>query len=466
MNTSNQQNIVARFAPSPTGLFHVGSLRTALFNYLYAKNQDGKYILRIEDTDKERSKKEYEEDILESLAWLGLNHEAFYRQSEHVGDHTEMLKRLVAEGKAYVSNEAEHAQTVMSEKAATENRRDSVIRFKNPNKLVTFTDLILGDIEVDTTDLGDFVIAKDFDTPLYNFAVVIDDMNMQITHVIRGQDHVSNTPRQILLYEALGVETPKFAHIPLILATDKAKLSKRKHGENVAVSTYRRNGYLPEALLNFMALVGWNPGTEQEIFSLEELVQNFSLDRVQKSAGVFNIDKLNWVNKEHIKKLPVDELKKYILEYLPDEIKNLSGYNDIMLEKIIPIMTERILTFGDIRTMTQAGEYTYYFSRPEFDINKLAWKKELTPEVKDQIKKHLQYVIEQLKTISDNECTQEKVKELIWPYAEENGKGDVLWPMRFSLSGMEKSPDPFILAQILGKQETIERLQLAIEKLD
>src|SRR5690606_16076005 len=248
-------------APSPTGKLHIGGVRTALFNYLFARQNGGKFILRIEDTDKERSKKEYEADILETFDWLTLEYDEFYRQSERTEIYEEQIKKLIDSGHAYISEE----------NANESGKRSSVIRFKNPNKEIIFNDLILGDIKINTTDLGDFVIAKDLNTPLYHLTVVVDDALMEISHVIRGQEHISNTPRQILILEALEFERPIYAHIPLILAPDKTKLSKR-HGALAALE-YRELGYFKEAILNFMALIGWNPGDEREIFSKEDLIK-------------------------------------------------------------------------------------------------------------------------------------------------------------------------------------------------
>ena len=252
------KKIVTRMAPSPTGKFHVGSVRTALFNYLFARQNGGKFILRIEDTDKERSKKEFETDIIEAFDWLTLEYDEFYRQSERTEIYKKHIQKLIDDGFAYISKE----------EATEEKQRSEVIRFKNPNKVVKFNDLILGDIEVDTTDLGDFVIAKDLENPLYHLTVVVDDGIMEVSHVIRGQDHISNTPRQILILEALGFQRPIYAHIPLILAPDKTKLSKR-HGA-LATLEYRDIGYFKEAILNFMAMIGWNPGDDREIFSKQE----------------------------------------------------------------------------------------------------------------------------------------------------------------------------------------------------
>ncbi len=463
MSDSNEK-IIVRFAPSPTGFFHVGSLRTALFNYLFAKQQRGTYILRIEDTDKERSKKEYEDDILACLKWLGITHDAFYRQSEHAEEHKRLLKKLVDEGKAYVSKESEVAQETISTKADMTNRRESVIRFKNPNKVVIWNDMILGPISVDTTDLGDFVIAKDFDTPLYNFAVVSDDTAMDVTHVIRGQDHISNTPRQVLIYEALGAQVPAFGHIPLILAEDKAKLSKRKHGLSVAVRTYQDEGYLPEALLNFMALVGWNPGTEEEIFTLKELIDRFSIARVQKSSGVFNMTKLRWVNKEHIKKMSLDEQCAKITEFLDENTKQLADREHAIFDRIVPHILERIEIFSDVTKLCEQGELAFYFQAPTYLAEKLSFKGTVLSE---EIKTHLIRIKEILENLSELECMDiEMLKKAISAYTDTlPSRGNALHPFRMSLSGRDKSPDPFTITSVIGKTEVQERLQRAIDML-
>jgi len=271
---------IVRFAPSPTGFLHVGSARSALYNFLFARKNNGKFILRIEDTDKERSKKEFETDIIEGLNWLGLGYDELYRQSERGEVYKSHIEKMLDSGSIF---EAE----------------DKVIRFKNPNKKVKFNDLVRGEIEFDTTELKDFVIAKSVDEPLYHLAVVIDDFESGITHVIRGEDHISNTPRQILIQEAIGAPRPIYAHLPLILAPDRSKLSKRKHGESVSLDYYRNKGYSPEAIINYLALLGWNPGTEQEIFTLEELINVFDLSRVHKGGAIFDEKKLAWVNKKH-----------------------------------------------------------------------------------------------------------------------------------------------------------------------
>ena len=277
---NNLGKVAVRMAPSPTGNFHVGGARTALFNFLFARKNNGEFILRIEDTDKERSKKEFEDDIFESLEWLGLKYDEFYRQSERGEIYRNYVEKMLNNDSVY---EAE----------------DKVIRFRNPNKKIKFNDLVRGEIEFDTTELKDFVIAKSVDEPLYHLAVVIDDFESGVTHVIRGEDHISNTPRQILIQEAIGATRPLYAHLPLILAQDRSKLSKRKHGESVSLDYYRNKGYSPEAIINYLALLGWNPGTEQEIFTLEELINVFDLERVHKGGAIFDEKKLAWVNRKH-----------------------------------------------------------------------------------------------------------------------------------------------------------------------
>jgi glutamyl-tRNA synthetase len=439
--------IITRFAPSPTGNLHSGAYRTAIFAYLYTRKNTGKFVLRIEDTDKQRSTKEYEENILESLKWLGLEYDEFYRQSDNLDRHTEILHKMIADGHAYISKEeAKDGSGVIKE----------IVRFKNPNIDVSFHDEIKGEVTMNTADLGDFVIAKNVNEPLFHLAVVVDDFDEGVTHVIRGEDHVSNTPRQILIQRAIGAPTPVYAHLPLVLGLDKQKLSKRKGA--LAVTEYRDLGYLPETILNMVAMVGWNPGTDQELFSKEELVKEFSLDHVQKSPAVFNPEKLNWFNREYMKKLSFAELKSGIMKFLPAEFTKLS---DEMIDKLIPVIAERINYFGDVENMINDGELGYYISAPEIDLEKISWK----GEGNDQAKIHLEKALELLQTISENNWNSESVKESIWSYAEQVGRGNVLWPMRFALSGRDKSPDPFTLADILGKTETLARLKSVVEKL-
>lgn len=435
--------IVTRFAPSPTGHMHTGSYRTAFFSYLFAKKHGGKFVLRIEDTDKERSQQEYTDEIFKVFEIIGISYDEKYIQSENLPRHRELLHKLIQEDKAYISKEeAKDGSGVIKD----------IIRFRNPNKVVTFTDMIRGEISTDTTDLGDFVIAKNIDEPLFHLAVVIDDHDEGITHVIRAEEHIANTPRQILIHEALGFSIPQYAHLPLVLAPDKTKMSKRKGA--VPVVEYLERGYLPQALLNAICLCGWNPGTEQELFTRQELEQIFDLEKVQKAGAVFNEEKLNWFNREYIKQLDTVTLHNYIVKFLSQKFHAL-------IPKLQSVITERIDYFGQVAEMEQAGEFDYYITAPEIDMDKLSWK----GEGNDMAKKHLQEALDRMSVLDDTNWNMSSIKETVWEYAEQVGKGNVLWPIRFTLSGKDKSPDPFTLAEILGKQETIKRIQAVCEKI-
>ncbi len=436
------KKIVTRFPPSPTGLFHIGNARTFLFNYLFTKQNNGQIVFRLEDTDKERSKQEYAEDIIENIKWLGIEPDfsTTVKQSERTEVYKKYILKLISDDKAYVSKE----------KNIEVGKRDEVIRFRNPNKKIVFNDLIRGDIEFDTTELNDFVIAKSLEEPIYHLAVVIDDFEMGVTHVLRGDDGISNTPRQILIQEAIGAPRPIYAHLPLMIDTDKAKLSKRKHGEKVSVSYYKNMGYLPEAVVNFLALVGWNPGTDQEIWEMEELIKVFDIKKVQKGGGVFNPEKLDWINKEHIKRLSAEDLQNKIFEWLPKEMQN---------PKIVPIIAERISKFGDIKNMLSAGELDFFFKAPEYNKEKLIYK--TVPA--EKISENITSAVKALSEITENDFTKENIKEALMKIANNlENRGELLHPIRMALSGLDKSPDPFIIGEILGKNETISRLQKAI----
>jgi len=442
----NTENIVTRMAPSPTGKFHIGSVRTTLFNYLFARHHNGKFIIRSEDTDKERSKPEYEQNMLDSLKWLGLEFDEFYRQSERTEIYKQHIGKLIESGHAY---EAE---------ASNDDPNMNVIRFKNPNTKITFTDLILGNIEFDTTELGDFVIARNIETPIYHLTVVVDDGLMEVSHVIRGQEHINNTPRQILILEALGFKRPNYAHIPLIMSPRGGKLSKRDP-EVIPTLEYSDQGILPEALVNFMAFIGWNPGDEREIFSKEELIKEFDLMKVQKGGGVFNIDKLHWLNKEYLNKFSENEFRSYI-DPLFDELRATPIYREDIMQKITPVIRERTNYLGDVQNMITEGELDYYFVDPEINTEKVIWKK---GTIKGSIT-HLEKVVEMITNYS-SDWNKDGLRSLIFPYAEEAGKGDVLWPLRFSLSGRDKSPDPFTLLEILGKETVLKRITNNIQAL-
>jgi glutamyl-tRNA synthetase len=411
-----KSKIRVRIAPAPTGLFHIGTARTALFNYLFAKKNKGSFILRIEDTDKKRSKKKYEQDILNSLEWLGLKWDEKYNQSQRIKIYQKYLKKLLDSGQAY---------------------KKEILWFKNPNKKIVFNDLVRGEVEFDSSVFGDFSLAKSLKEPLYNFAAVIDDYEMKISHVIRGEDHISNTPKQILIYQALGLPIPKFAHLPLILGSDKSKLSKR-HGA-VSMEEYQKQGYLSEAMINFMALLGWNPGTDKELFSLKELIKNFSLEKIQKGGAVFNINKLDWFNSYYIKKMPIEELTNLCLPYLPK-----SNFSKSKLEKIIKLEQERIKKIPEIGDMVE-----FFFKEPKYKPNLLKWRDMKKKEIKESLNK-LEKILSKSK-IGDAERRLLKTED----------RGKLLWPLRVALTGREKSPPPFEIAEILGKEKVLKRIKYA-----
>jgi glutamyl-tRNA synthetase len=441
--------VVTRIPPSPTGRLHIGTARTALVNYLFAKQQGGTVIFRSEDTDRARSKKEFEDEILAGLTWLGLTWDAFSRQSERGARYNELLEQLVREGKAYVSHEP---------RIENQNQFIDVVRLKNPGREITFHDEIRGDITFNTAELHDFVIARAIDDPLYHFAVVVDDMDSGVTHVIRGEDHISNTPRQILIQEALGAERPMYAHLPLILDEKRAKLSKRS-GTTVAMADYQAEGFLPEAMVNYLALLGWNPGTSEEYFSLEQLIKTFALEGVQKGGASWDRTKLLSVNQHWMRKLS-DE------EYLTRG--NLQAGDATMLHKVAPLLKERAQTFTQAREML-TGELKSFFEAPVLDKNLLIAKE--PADRPGLTKTALESLIEPINGLQVGAAVEE-VKAVLMPLADaeevkgKGGRGGVLWPLRYALSGQERSPDPFTLIALLGKDEVIKRIEKAIGILE
>jgi len=454
MNTNQStETIITRYPPSPTGLFNVGQARVVLYNYLFAMQNKGTFVFRFEDTDRARSKKEYEANFFESLAWLGITEfEPPHRQSERTHIYRSYLEKMIASDLAYISEET----------PKEEGQRSSVVRFRNPNKEIVFEDLVRGKVTVDTTDLGDFVIAKSLDEPLYHLTVIIDDYEAGVTHVIRGEDHISNTPRQILLQEAVGAPRPFYAHMPMVLGADKTKLSKR-HGAKPLLD-YRDAGYLPTAMVNYLALLGWHPGQgdEQEIFTFNELLEKFNLQEMQKSGAVFSEEKLQWINKQHLDKLSDGVFFQAIQDWIPEETKDLPQYSTDRLARLVPELRERLSVYGDLTAMAAEGELEFYFDEPGYFVESLVWKKS-TPE---ETTKHLKWLKETLQATEDSIwSSKDDLKEVIWPYAEKNGKGDVLWPLRYCLSGQDRSPDPISLLNILGKTESIKRIDKALEML-
>lgn len=437
-------------APSPTGHLHVGTARAALYNYFFAKKHNGTFILRSEDTDKERSTPEFEQEILDGLAWLGLSWESFYRQSERADIYKKYLEKLIAEDKAYISKE---------ESKREPGTEIEVIRLRNSGTSVTFNDEVRGEVTFDTTELGDFVIARAIDDALYHFTVVVDDHEMGVTHVIRGEDHISNTPRQILIQEAIGAARPLYAHLPLLLAPDRSKLSKR-HGA-VSLGEYKNAGYLASALTNYLSLLGWNPGTDQEFFTFDALVEEFDLGGVQKGGAIFDIEKLKWFNKEHLNKMDGDAFYEYALPWILPMVENTPQYSEERLVKLMPTIRERIATGAEIHENAEAGEYDFAFTAPHPSLELLAWKNDMS--AKDALPR-LRHVAEILATLSDD-ASHEEIKNAIFPYAEEVGKGEVLWPLRVALTGRERSPDPFTVIHIIGAGEAYKRVQQACDTI-
>lgn len=465
--------IRVRIAPSPTGLLHIGTARAALFNYLFAKKNKGKFILRIEDTDLERSDAKYEKNIIEGLKWLGLKwDEKTYRQSERTKIYEKYIRQLFDKKLAYFCPCAEEQLKKEKQEQITQKKplvhlcpyrekgiKKGIIRFKTPaDKKIKFIDLIRGELEFDTSQIGDFSIAKAIDIPLYNFAVVIDDCEMKISHVIRGEDHISNTPKQILLQESLSLPTPQYAHLPLILGPDKSKLSKRHAA--VSINEYYEQGYLPEAMVNFMVLLGWNPGTEEEIFALKNLEKIFSLDRVGKSGAIFNIERLNWLNGYYVRQMKIKDLTEKCSPYL----ENLYGRG--LLKKIGKMKIQKIVALEQkrIKTLSEIGEITKYFfaEKLDYDPEILRWKNITNGEIKESLQK----LYDIIKMAAEKRFDAKTLKKVLIPEAEVIGdRGSLLWPLRAALTGLKASPDPFSIMEILGKERTLKRIKEACEKI-
>jgi glutamyl-tRNA synthetase len=486
--TPENKEIRVRFAPSPTGHFHIGGARLALNNFLFSRYNNGKFILRIEDTDKERSKKEFEQEIYESLRWLGIEWDegpvSFsgeekevgdygpYRQSERSHIYKKYLEKLLEEKKAYFcycTKEELEAQKAAMEadgliykynghcrnlKTPPPGRNPQTIRFVMPETKVEFKDLIRGKVVFDSSNFGDIVIAKDLESPLYNFAAVVDDYEMKITHVIRGEDHISNTPKQILIQKALGFPEVTYAHLPLILSPDRKKLSKRF--AETSLLSYKEEGYLPEALINFLILLGWHPKDEKEIFSLNELIKEFDLKRVQKAGAIFNEEKLDWINGKYIRNLPSEEILKKVKPFLLKE--NISAEDNFIL-KIINIEKERMKTLKDVLNLGK-----FFFKLEDYDANLLIWKN--TP--KEKIKQILEKIYNIFKEMKDSDFNKfnasEKLTEII--NLNSYSRGEVFWPLRVALSGLSASPDPVEILDVLGKNETLKRIEIALNKLN
>jgi len=479
-----------RFAPSPTGYLHIGGARTALFNWLYARHYKGTFILRIEDTDQVRSTEEAVNVILEGMKWLGLDWDEGpgkggkygpYFQMQRLPFYQEYGEKLLKDKKAYYCYCTREELAKSREKQAKENKtskydrhclnlsdeekrkyeeegRKPVIRLKVPSKKIVFNDLLRGEVTFEGELLSDFVIIKSDRIPTYNYAVVIDDALMNITHVMRGDDHISNTPKQILIYEALGFALPKFAHIPMIMGSDHTRLSKR-HGAT-SVMEYKTMGYIPEAVVNYIAHLGWSSGDEREIFSPEELIKEFSLDKISKHAAVFSMYKLNWFNSEYLKRMSVDSLTEMLIPYIKEANyiteKDLSKSKLEWLKEVIKLMQ------GRLRNFSQFIDYADYFFIDKINIEPQAFKSILD---KENVPKILQNLRGKLSSLKDwDEGSIENAVRGVASSLQIKG-GQIIHLTRVALSGKKIGPGLFELMVVLGKEKTIKRLEEAVYKI-
>lgn len=422
--------VKVRFAPSPTGNLHIGGARTALFNWMYAKSQGGQFVLRVEDTDLERSKPEYEKEILDSMTWLGLVWDEFYKQSDRFQIYKDHAEKLVAEGKAY---------------------RDGTAVLLNVSKGrdIKFDDLIRGLIVFNTDEIKDQVLMKSDGSPAYSFSCVVDDALMGITHVIRGEDHISNTPKQILIYEALGFKVPKFAHLPLIMGADGARLSKRFGA--VAVSDYRGEGFLPEALVNYLMLLGWAPSGSQEVIAMKSAVEKFSIKKVNKTAAQFNMEKLKWVNAQYIKAAQTSVLTDALIPILKEEGLIAETFDRVWLETVVGLFKSRMSTLRDF--VERAG---FLF------VKDLVLSPEMKAELaKADFSKAFALLADRLDLLAafDIASAEKVFRDLVAELGI--ASGDLVHPVRVALSGSNVGPGLFETMVALGRERTVARLRAA-----
>ena len=432
-------SVRVRFAPSPTGYLHIGSARTALFNWLYARNQDGKFILRVEDTDKERSDDKYLGEILSSLKWLGLDwDEDVYYQSKRFDIYKKAAERLVSEEKAYYE----------------ETEKGKAIRLKIPKDyIITFYDIVRDKIDVNSNTLDDLVLLKSDGSPTYNFACVVDDADMDITHIIRGDDHIANTPKQILIYQALGIKPPKFAHIPLILGEDKSRMSKR-HGAT-SIMEYKEKGYFPEAIVNFISLMGWSPKDNREKLNVDQIVKLFSLKSIVKTGAVFNIQKLNWLNGEYIREKPINELTDFVAEHLIK--RNIMGkdYNRQWFEAVVKSFQTR---FCNIDEFIERSSFLF---NDEIVFDKQAKDEYLGSQGQIKILKVLSQKLGSLESF-DPLSIEQAIKVL----SDELGvkTADIIHPARVALTGAAATPGIYEVIHLVGKDRVLKRLDAVVGK--
>lgn len=449
--------IRTRFAPSPTGHLHIGGARTALFCYLFAKQNNGQFILRIEDTDQERSEENYTKGIIEGLKWLGLDwDEGPYFQTERKEIYRRYLEKLLEEGRAYrcfcTKEEIEsQRQYYLSQGEAPryngkcsnmpldeqnkllEEGRSFIVRLRAPKESIKFNDLVKGEIEFPADTVGDISLSKGMDQPLYNFAVVVDDYEMKISHVVRGEDHIPNTPKQIAIAQALGLPLPEYGHLPLILGPDRSKMSKR-HGAT-AVIDYQQQGFLPEAFINFIAMIGWNPGDNREIFSLEELTKEFSWSKVQKGGGIFNIQKLEYINGYYIRQLTTEKLSELLKPWMTEKSREAAV-----------LYQDRLKRLDEIKELAD-----FLITEPVYEKDLLIWKQMTLDEVKES----LSILCELLESDNWETVIMERATAM-------GDRGRLLWPLRAALTGKKQSAGPMEVIKVIGTEKAIERLKKAI----
>ncbi|MCY3741165.1 MAG: glutamate--tRNA ligase [Candidatus Poribacteria bacterium] len=479
-----KDQVRVRMAPSPTGYLHIGGARTALFNWLFAKHHNGTFILRIDDTDTARSTDESMHEIYDALKWLGINWDEQYVQSERRNIYEGYVKQLLESGNAYrcycTPEELEeiraqaradkltrsydgrhrHLTSEDVERFVAEGRKP-VVRIKMPDTPILVEDIVLGSRSIDPDTLEDEVIVRSNGMPNYNLTSIIDDAEMQITHVIRGTEHLNNTPKQIAIANALGLEVPQFAHIPLVLDSSGRKMSKRHHGDLVAVNRYREQGYLREAMLNFVARLGWSYDDKQEIFSVDELIEKFDLERVGKSGSVFDIKKLEWLNSHYINQLDISARTDAVIPFWQAEgLINSTGQRD-WLENIVEAVGERLTTLQDIIPQTR------YFFTDEFEYEPKAVKKWWggSEEKKEKTREILTNLLQILEETPSFDV--ETVETAIWKYTDENDIKRVaaMQALRIALTGTSFGPSLFDIVALLGRDEVLKRIPKAIAHL-
>ncbi|HEC69355.1 MAG TPA: glutamate--tRNA ligase [Candidatus Omnitrophica bacterium] len=419
-----------RFAPSPTGFLHLGGARTALFSWLYARKNKGEFILRIEDTDRVRSKKEYLDEILESLRWLGIDWDKIFYQSERFDIYREYAKKLVSQGKAY--------------------KKEGAIFFRYEFKEIKINDLIRGQIIFKELPKEEEVIIKSDGTPAYNFSCCIDDALMGITHIIRGEDHISNTPKQILMYEALGFNIPEFAHVPLILSESGQRLSKRFGA--TSLREYREKGYLSRALVNYLLLLGWSPGNNREIISLEEAVKIFDIRNVNKTSSIFSFDKLDWVNSEYIKAQKLDDLVKLVKDYLEERKFLPQDIEDDYLRKVVELFKTRISKLSDLI------EWAYFCFYDDF-----VYAPDTEEILRRDLSREMEILIERLAKLES--FNRENIEKEFRATAADLGlkAKDLVHPTRVALTGKKIGPGLFETMEVLGRDRVIDRLRRMVK---